>query len=200
MDDEAEDGFDEAKAQAMEAEGGEIFATVVFKVSLSGKANWPVKKRFKNEAHVKNFIKYMERERGWRFDEIFVHEGEFSGESTKQKSEPIRETVDATDRDILFMSNPQGIKDFARSMDRAMKMMADRGINIGLQVTQLSEADVQKIVDEGGEIFMTADVGAGGYITKDGYVGGIFENPDTKYKRITKPLFKRMEQWAGEMV
>ena len=196
MDDEAEDGFDEAKAQAMEAEGGEIFATVVFKVSLSGKANWPVKKRFKNEAHVKNFIKYMERERGWRFDEIFVHEGEFSGESTKQKSEPIRETVDATDRDILFMSNPQGIKDFARSMDRAMKMMADRGINIGLQVTQLSEADVQKIVDEGGEIFMTADVGAGGYITKDGYVGGIFKNPDTKYKRITKPLFKRMEQWA----
>ena len=196
MDDDAEDGFDEAKAQAMEAEGGEIFATVVFKVSLSGKANWPVKKKFKNEAHVKNFIKYMERERGWRFDEIFVHEGEFSGESTQQKSEPIRETVDATDRDILFMSNPQGIKDFARSMDRAMKMMADRGINIGLQVTQLSEADVQKIVDEGGEIFMTADVGAGGYITKDGYVGGIFKNPDTKYKRITKPLFKRMEQWA----
>lgn len=197
MDDDAEDGFDEAKAQAMEAEGGEIFATVVFKVSLSGKANWPVKKRFKNEAHVKNFIKYMERERGWRFDEIFVHEGEFSGESTKQKSEPIRETVDATDRDILFKANPEGIRDFARSMDRAMKMMAERGINIGLQVTQLSEADVQKIVDEGGVIFMTADIGAGGYITKDGYVGGIFKNPDTRYKRITKPLFKRMEQWAA---
>ena len=196
MDDDAEDGFDEAKAQAMEAEGGEIFATVVFKVSLSGKANWPVKKKFKNEAHVKNFIKYMERERGWRFDEIFVHEGEYSGESTKQKSEPVRETVDAQDSDILFMANPQGIKDFARSMDRAMKMMAERGINIGLQVTQLSEADVQQIVDDGGVIFMTADVGAGGYITKDGYVGGIFKNPDTRYKRITKPLFKRMEQWA----
>lgn len=197
MDDDAEDGFDEAKAQAMEAEGGEIFATVVFKVSLSGKANWPVKRKFKNEAHVKNFIKYMERERGWRFDEIFVHEGEYSGESTRQKSEPVRETVDAQDSDILFMANPQGIKDFARSMDRAMKMMAERGINIGLQVTQLSEADVQQIVDDGGVIFMTADVGAGGYITKDGYVGGIFKNPDTRYKRITKPLFKRMEQWAA---
>ena len=198
MDDDAEDGFDEAKAQAMEAEGGEIFATVVFKVSLSGKANWPVKKKFKNEAHVKNFIKYMERERGWRFDEIFVHEGEYSGESTRQKSEPVRETVDAQDSDILFMANPQGIKDFARSMDRAMKMMEERGINIGLQVTQLSEADVQQIVDDGGVIFMTADVGAGGYITKDGYVGGIFKNPDTRYKRITKPLFKRMEQWAKQ--
>ena len=196
MDDEAEDGFDEAKSQAMKSEGGEVFATVVFKVSLSGKANWPIKKRFKNEAHVKNFIKYMERERGWRFDEIFVHEGEYSGESTKQKSEPVRDTVDATDADIIYKADPQGIKDFARSMDRAMKMMAERGINIGLQVTQLSEADVQKIVDEGGVIFMTADVGAGGYITKDGYVGGIFKNPDTRYKRITKPLFKRMEQWA----
>ena len=45
---------------------------------------------------------------------------------------------------------------------------------------------------------MTADYGAGGYITKDGYVGGIFKNPDTRFKRITKPLFKRMEAWAAE--
>lgn len=196
MDDEAEDGFDEAKAQAMDAEGGEIFATIVFSVSISGKAKHPVKKVFKNERHLNNFIKFMERERGWRYEETYVHSGEYSGEATKQKSEPIRETVDATDSDILYKADPQGIKDFARSMDRAMKMMADRGVNIGLQVTQLSEADVQKIVDEGGVIFMTADVGAGGYITKDGYVGGIFKNPDTRYKRITKPLFKRMEQWA----
>lgn len=186
----------EPKAQAMEAGGGEIFATIVFSVSVSGKAKHPVKKVFKDERHLNNFIKFMERERGWTYEETYVHSGEYSGEATKQKSEPIRETVDATDRDILYKADPQGIKDFARSMDRAMKMMADRGVNIGLQVTQLSEADVQKIVDEGGVIFMTADVGAGGYITKDGYVGGIFKNPDTRYKRITKPLFKRMEQWA----
>ena len=198
MDDEAEDGFDEAKAQAMEAEGGEIFATIVFSVSVSGKAKHPVKKVFKNERHLNNFIKFMERERGWTYEETYVHSGEYSGEAKQQKSEPIRETVDATDSDILYKANPQGIKDFARSMDRAMKMMAERGVNIGLQVTQLSEADVQKIVDEGGVIFMTADVGAGGYITKDGYVGGIFKNPDTRYKRITKPLFKRMEQWAEQ--
>ena len=200
-DDDAEDGFDETKKQAMESGGNKIFATVVFKVSLSGKANWPVKKVFENQAHLDNFVSYMERNRGWKFDELYVHEGEYNSETrqaTRQKSEPIRETRDATSIDIIDASDAKGINFFARSMDRAMKMMAERGINIGLQVTQLSEEDVQKIVDEGGTIFMTSDYGAGGYITKEGYVGGIFKNPDSVFKRITKPMFAWMEAWAAE--
>ena len=193
----------EPKAQAVQGKGGKIFATVVFKVSLSGKANWPVKKEFENQAHLDNYIRYMEKNRGWRFDELYVHEGEYDSEksnrnASRQKSDPLRETRDARFLDIIDASDAQGINYFARSMDRAMKMMAERGINIGLQVTQLSEADVQKIVDEGGTIFMTSDYGAGGYITSEGYVGGIFKNPDTVFKRITKPMFAAMEKWAQE--
>ena len=201
-DEDSEDGFDETKSQAMTAEGEKVFATVSFNVNIGGKATVPVKKVFENQSHLDSYIEYMEQNKGWRFNELVIHEGEYSDSANRQpkrqRSEPVPEARNATTTDIVDASNPRGVSNFVKSMDRAMNLMAARGVNIGLQVTRLTEVDVQNIVDGGGAIFTTSDYSAGGYITSEGYVGGIFKNPDSQFKRITTPLFESMESWASE--
>ena len=42
--------------------------------------------------------------------------------------------------------------------------------------------DAQQILDDGGRLFMTKDGLAGAYVKANGYMGGLFKNPDSQLK------------------
>ena len=56
------------------------------------------------------------------------------------------------------------------------------------QVDVLTEKQAQEILDNGGKLFLTKDGMAGGYVKADGYMGGLFRNPESSKKRASKAL------------
>jgi len=77
---------------------------------------------------------------------------------------------------------------FSTAMSDAIRRMRDMGKLMALQVTPLSEEEAQEILDGGGKLFMTKDGLAGAYVNKDGYMGGLFKNPDSQLKAVSYPL------------
>ena len=93
--------------------------------------------------------------------------------------------IDARMRDVEEVTDAAR---FSTAMDAAIKRMRDMGKLMALQVTALSEADAQEILDGGGKLFMTKDELAGAYVNPDGYMGGLFKNPDSQLKAVSAPL------------
>ena len=77
---------------------------------------------------------------------------------------------------------------WAASMAEATDRMKELKMKMVLQVDALSEADAQKIIDDGGKLFMTRDGLGGAYLKSDGYMGGLFKNPDSQLRAISAPL------------
>ena len=77
---------------------------------------------------------------------------------------------------------------WAASMAEATDRMKELKQKMFLQVDALSEADAQKIIDDGGKLFMTKDGLGGAYLKSDGYMGGLFKNPDSQLRAISAPL------------
>ena len=77
---------------------------------------------------------------------------------------------------------------WAASMAEATDRMKELKMKMVLQVDALSEADAQKIIDDGGKLFMTKDGLGGAYLKSDGYMGGLFKNPDSQLRAISAPL------------
>ncbi|MGA1740160.1 MAG: hypothetical protein ACO393_04815, partial [Methylophilaceae bacterium] len=86
------------------------------------------------------------------------------------KLEEVKETTDAAA--------------FAASQAEAIAQRKDDK----LQVTPLTQQDAQKILDEGGKLFMTEDGKAGAYVTADGYMGGLFKQPGANRTQAAKVL------------
>ena len=78
--------------------------------------------------------------------------------------------------------------EYSNAITSAKEELAKDGKRLDLQVSDVSKEDAQKIVDEGGKLFMTEDGMAGGYVKKDGYMGGLFKNPMSKLKNVSKVL------------
>ena len=86
------------------------------------------------------------------------------------KPEEVKETTDAAA--------------FAASQAEAIAQRKDDK----LQVAPLTQQDAQKIIDEGGKLFMTEDGKAGAYVTADGYMGGLFKQPGANRTQAAKVL------------
>jgi len=86
------------------------------------------------------------------------------------KPEEVKETTDAAA--------------FAASQAEAIAQRKDDK----LQVTPLTQQDAQKIIDEGGKLFMTEDGKSGAYVTADGYMGGLFKQPGANRTQAAKVL------------
>jgi len=193
-DEDSDEGFDESKSQAMDAGDSKIEATIIFKVGktrVSGR--YPVTRVFNNEQHLENFIKWMEKNKGWESDEIYIKEGTYRGVDYKRKDavqsqQPRPRTkVQATEQDV-YSVQAWDYEAFAKNMAKALQLMKESGVNLGIQVTPLTAEDVKKIADDGGAIFSTSDNKAGAYVKRDGYMGGLWKSPESSLSRVSKPL------------
>jgi hypothetical protein len=77
---------------------------------------------------------------------------------------------------------------WAAAMAEATDRMKELKQKMFLQVTAMTEAQAQEILDDGGKLFMTKDGLGGAYLKADGYMGGLFKNPDSQLKAISGPL------------
>lgn len=187
----ADDGFDQTKAQPMPTGKSQIEATLVFTINKTmSRGRHTVQRVFEDEKHLNNFISYMEKKKGWVFDELFIIEGTYNGVEYKRKevSKPKpRAKVKAEERDV-YSIQAWDHKSFVQNMAKALQIMRESGMNLGIQVTPLTIEDVKKITQEGGAVYSMSDNMAGAYIKRDGYMGGLWKNPESSYSRVSKPL------------
>ena len=76
------------------------------------------------------------------------------------------------------------IEEFVASQAEAKAQRSDDA----LQDTPLTVEGVRKIKADGGKLFMTSDGKSGGYVTKDGYMGGLFKQPNSGRRGAAKVL------------
>lgn len=85
---------------------------------------------------------------------------------------------------------------YANAMAEATDRMRELKMKMFLQVDPMTVEDAQQILDDGGKLFMTKDGLAGAYVKANGYMGGLFKNPDSQLKAVSKPL-QTIRQRAG---
>lgn len=93
--------------------------------------------------------------------------------------------IDARIRDVEQVTDAGR---WASAMAEATDRMRELKMKMFLQVDPLTEADAQKILDDGGKLYMTKDGLAGAYVKANGYMGGLFKNPNSQLKAVSKPL------------
>ena len=101
--------------------------------------------------------------------------------------------VDDKKYHLSEVSTTQDIGKFVKSFNEAREKRPETK----LQVDPVTEAQLQKIIDEGGRIYMTSDGMAGGYVTKDGYMGGLFRDPEAMKGRASKVIMDEMVKVGG---
>ena len=104
------------------------------------------------------------------------------GSGIREVQAPVK-TEPYTEKDVVATTDA---KAFAKAQVEAIEKRKDDK----LQVTLLTEQDAQKIIDDGGQLFMTEDGKAGAYVTKDGYMGGLFKDPTVNRSAAAKILQK----------
>ena len=79
-------------------------------------------------------------------------------------------------------------KSYSEALSKAKAALKKEGNGLDLQVSDVSQEEADAIIADGGHIFMTEDGLAGAYVTANGYMGGLFKNPKSKFKDIAKLL------------
>jgi len=77
---------------------------------------------------------------------------------------------------------------WAAAMTEATDRMRELKKKLFLQVDAMTAEDAQKILDDGGKLFIMKDGMGGAYLKADGYMGGLFKNPDSELVAISGPL------------
>lgn len=116
----------------------------------------------------------------------------FSPAVTDILSEQEIDSITSSDnRAVATVEDIEEVNDarkYSEAMAIAIERMKALGKKEAIQVTALSEEDVQGIIDKGGKLFMGKDGMSGGYVMPDGYMGGLFKNPDSEFKGISEPM------------
>ena len=86
---------------------------------------------------------------------------------------------------------------YATAMAEATDRMSELKMKMFLQVDPITVEDAQQILDDGGRLFMTKDGLAGAYVKANGYMGGLFKNPDSQLKAVSKPLQTARQKAGG---
>lgn len=102
------------------------------------------------------------------------------------KAEPQVVTEEGQEEAVAIESNDAKV--YSQSLEEARNELGKNGPGLDLQVSPVSEQEAQQIVDDGGKLFMTEDGNAGAYVKKDGYMGGLFKNPKSAFKNVSKVL------------
>lgn len=113
-------------------------------------------------------------------------EGEVKPKATKEvaKAEAVKETTDAAA--------------YSQAITAAKQELAKDEKRTDLQVSDVSQDEAQKIIDEGGKLFITEDNMSGGYVKPDGYMGGLFKNPKSALKSVSKVLQQARMKVGGK--
>tara|TARA_R110002074_G_scaffold160473_1_gene317983 strand:- start:11449 stop:21243 length:9795 start_codon:yes stop_codon:yes gene_type:complete len=109
--------------------------------------------------------------------------------------DPKAQGIYARNRDVEQITDASK---FSAAMAEATERMMELKNKVFLQVDTLTTEDVQEILDEGGQLFMTKDGLAGAYLKADGYMGGLFKNPDSGFKLVSSPLQNTRERNGGK--
>ena len=113
-------------------------------------------------------------------------EGQVKPKATKEvaKAEAVKETTDAAA--------------YSQAITAAKQELAKDEKRTDLQVSDVSQDEAQKIIDEGGKLFVTEDNMSGGYVKPDGYMGGLFKNPKSALKSVSKVLQQARMKVGGK--
>lgn len=114
-----------------------------------------------------------------------------------------------TEAKVMTVSPPKKIgravptsdaKAYAEAMSQAVDRMKASGSLLNLQVDKMSQSELEAILEEGGYLFMSEDGMAGAYVKSDGYMGGLFKDPSSKLKGISKDMQDARVAYAGDGV
>ena len=115
-----------------------------------------------------------------------------------ETDEKFSDKIEATINDIREATAKEYAEAMALAEERDAVKSTLTGRKLFLQVTVLSEQEAQTILDEGGKLFIMKDNMGGAYLKADGYMGGLFKNPDSQFGRISNPLQDIREQAGGK--
>ena len=90
--------------------------------------------------------------------------------------------------------------EYSDTLAEAIAEMIRDGKGLELQVSPVSQEEAQAILDDGGRIFMSSDGLGGAYVKKDGYMGGLFKNPRSKFKDVGKVLQQARVEAGGRFM
>ncbi len=85
---------------------------------------------------------------------------------------------------------------YSESLAKTRAAFKLQGKNVDLQVSGVSALEAQSIVDAGGTLLLSEDGMMGGYVTADGYMGGIFSHPEGS-GGAAKGFMAEMERLGG---
>ena len=94
-----------------------------------------------------------------------------------------------THADVNTKATP---KDYAAAIKAAKERLGDKGA----LVDEATERSAAKIVKDGGKLYLTKDGMAGAYVKADGYMGGLFRNPDSQ-KTAAAAILQDMRKNEG---
>jgi len=120
---------------------------------------------------------------------------------TAIKEEPVKEggvETPETGRVVQELEEVTDAESFSKAIDDARDELSKDERRLDLQVSPVEPKAAKKIVSEGGKIFMSPDRMAGGFVEKDGYIGGIFKDPRSKAKAVAKNVIKQALDNGGK--
>jgi hypothetical protein len=87
---------------------------------------------------------------------------------------------------------------YVSAMELARKADEEKGSNLFLQVSPVSLEEAQRILNDGGSLFLSKDGMAGGYVTSDGYIGGLFKSPNSPMKGAAGAMLELSKEKGGK--
>lgn len=108
-------------------------------------------------------------------------------EDSKTESETTKSTEDKKGLKPYVAEEVIEVTDAKQFVEAQKVAMANRKED-SKQVDILTEQTAQAILDKGGKLFMTNDGKAGAYVKADGYMGGLFKDPEANRTEAAKAL------------
>lgn len=112
--------------------------------------------------------------------------------NVSEKAKPVTKAQFSASQRNTEVGKHDGVSIFqttdAQKFHNAISDAVKNRANDGSQVEVKSTADYQKILDEGGKLFVSADGMFGGFVDKDGYMGSLFKNPAANTQGVAKTM------------
>ena len=148
-----------------------------------------------NQAMLDDYISLLNKK--FKFVEVYWSSGNFKGIIASNNEAKVKEFMKNLGDTTSEYSETRYRKDEVReatptefkvAMDRAIDAMSKQSANLALQMDNMSIQALEKIVSDGGRLFLTKDNQAGAFVKADGYMGGLFRNPMSTKKQAAKVL------------
>lgn len=148
-----------------------------------------------NQALLDDYISLLNKK--FKFVEVYWSSGNFKGIAASNNESTIKDFIeklgDTKSKYSEEIYREDEVKEatpieFKVAMDRARQQLSKLANKIGLQLDDLSISSLNSIVKNGGKLFLTKDYNAGAFVMSNGYMGGLFKNPLSTKKQVSKVL------------